>query len=113
MDSEDELWVKDQSKKVEITPDKVKFFNFAANKLNFVNLLQFEEMMDRLEKSCGQTVLSLVEAKSLLKEDDELIDAVYDYWLTKRLHTVKSAKLAAWLLMPLMFFAAHPTHSSS
>jgi enhancer of polycomb-like protein len=58
-------------------------------------------MMDRLEKSCGQTVLSLVEAKALLKEDDELIDAVYDYWLTKRLHTVKSAKLATWLILTL------------
>jgi enhancer of polycomb-like protein len=58
-------------------------------------------MMDRLEKSCGQTVLSLVEAKALLKEDDELIDAVYDYWLTKRLHTVKTAKLATRLLLTI------------
>jgi hypothetical protein len=33
MDSEDELWVKDQSKKVEITPDKVDiiYAKFAAN----------------------------------------------------------------------------------
>jgi enhancer of polycomb-like protein len=64
-------------------------------------VVQFEEMMDRLEKSCGQTVLSLVEAKALLKEDDELIDAVYDYWLTKRLHTVKISKLATRMLLTL------------
>ncbi|XP_059471496.1 enhancer of polycomb homolog 1 [Neocloeon triangulifer] len=70
MDSEDEAWIKEQqSKKMDISPDK------------------FEEMMDRLEKGCGQTVLELNEAKTLLKEDDDLIVAVYDYWLTKRLNT--------------------------
>lgn len=51
-------------------------------------LFQFEEMMDRLEKGSGQTVVTLQEAKSLLKEDDDLIIAVYDYWLNKRLKTV-------------------------
>jgi enhancer of polycomb-like protein len=45
-------------------------------------------MMDRLEKGSGQTVVTLQEAKSLLKEDDDLIIAVYDYWLNKRLKTV-------------------------
>lgn len=45
-------------------------------------------MMDRLEKGSGQTVVTLQEAKSLLKEDDDLIIAVYDYWLNKRLTTV-------------------------
>jgi hypothetical protein len=44
--------------------------------------------MDRLEKGSGQTVVTLQEAKSLLKEDDDLIIAVYDYWLNKRLKTV-------------------------
>ena len=38
MDSEDESWLQKQSKKME------------------VNALQFEEMMDRLEKGSGQTV---------------------------------------------------------
>lgn len=70
MDSEDEKWVALQSSKVELTP------------------LQFEEMMDRLEKSSGQTVVTLNEAKALLKEDDDLIIAVFDYWLNKRLKTV-------------------------
>ncbi|XP_032669305.1 enhancer of polycomb homolog 1 [Odontomachus brunneus] len=69
MDSEDEKWVALQSNKMELTP------------------LQFEEMMDRLEKSSGQTVVTLNEAKALLKEDDDLIIAVFDYWLNKRLKT--------------------------
>lgn len=49
--------------------------------------------MDRLEKGSGQTVVTLQEAKGLLKEDDDLIIAVYDYWLNKRLKTV-SIKLS-------------------
>ena len=47
----------------------------------------FEDMIDRLEKNSGQTVVSLREAKMLLKEDDDLILAVYDYWVNKRLET--------------------------
>jgi len=43
--------------------------------------------MDRLEKGSGQTVVTLQEAKALIKEDDDLIIAVYDYWLNKRLKT--------------------------
>ncbi|ESO87683.1 hypothetical protein LOTGIDRAFT_127385 [Lottia gigantea] len=69
MDSEDETWMNEQAKKMEITP------------------LKFEEMMDRLEKGSGQQVVTLQEAKLLLKEDDDLIIAVYDYWLNKRLKT--------------------------
>lgn len=69
MDSDDEQWLKLQVKKMEITP------------------IQFEEMMDRLEKGSGQQVVTLQEAKLLLKEDDDLIIAVYDYWLNKRLKT--------------------------
>ncbi|XP_070183396.1 enhancer of polycomb homolog 1-like [Littorina saxatilis] len=67
LDSEDESWLQEQSKKMEITP------------------IKFEEMMDRLEKGSGQQVVTLPEAKLLLKEDDDLIIAVYDYWLNKRL----------------------------
>jgi len=69
VDSEDEQWINSQSMKLELTPDK------------------FEEMMDRLEKGSGQTVVTLQEAKALIKEDDDLIIAVYDYWLNKRLKT--------------------------
>lgn len=72
MDSEDEKWVAVQSRKMDLTP------------------LQFEEMMDRLEKSSGQTVVTLNEAKALLKEDDDLIIAVFDYWLNKRLKMVRN-----------------------
>ena len=53
-------------------------------------VLQFEEMMDRLEKGSGQQVITLKEAKLLLKEDDDLIMAVYDYWLNKRLRLVST-----------------------
>lgn len=70
MDSDDERWLMSQTQRLELTP------------------LKFEEMMDKLEKSCGQTVISLNEAKALLKEDDDLIMAVYDYWLNKRLQLV-------------------------
>ncbi|XP_045207305.1 enhancer of polycomb homolog 1-like [Mercenaria mercenaria] len=69
MDSEDEAWLNEQTKKMEITPVK------------------FEEMLDRLEKGSGQQVVTIREAKLLLKEDDDLIIAVYDYWLNKRLRT--------------------------
>lgn len=84
MDSEDEKWVAVQSRKMDLTP------------------LQFEEMMDRLEKSSGQTVVTLNEAKALLKEDDDLIIAVFDYWLNKRLKTVRiscSTVLRLWSLL--------------
>lgn len=69
MDSDDERWLQSQKPRLDITP------------------LKFEEMMDRLEKSSGQTVVTLAEAKALLKEDDELTIAVFDYWLNKRLKT--------------------------
>lgn len=38
--------------------------------------------------SCILKVMTLQEAKALLKEDDDLIIAVYDYWLNKRLRLV-------------------------
>ena len=69
MDSEDEQWLSLQPKQIKLTP------------------LQFEVMMERLDKSSGQHVVTLKEAKLLLKEDDDLIIAVYDYWLNKRLKT--------------------------
>jgi hypothetical protein len=49
---------------------------------------KFEQMMDKLEKSSGQTVVTLNEAKLLLERHDDLVTAVYDYWLNKRLTTV-------------------------
>lgn len=69
MDSGDEVWVTEQSQRLDLSQ------------------LQFEQMMDRLERSSGQTVVTLAEAKALLKQDDDLIIAVYDYWLNKRLKT--------------------------
>ncbi|UYV83848.1 EPC1, partial [Cordylochernes scorpioides] len=93
MDSDDEQWFDEQSKKINITAYK------------------FEDIMDRLEKSSGQQtynlflcviqVITLREAKLLIKEDDDLIIAVYDYWLNKRLKTVciKLMLCFQWYLM--------------
>ncbi len=39
-------------------------------------------------------VVTLQEAKALLKEDDDLIISVYDYWLNKRLRMVSDVKSA-------------------
>ena len=50
-----------------------------------VDTTTFEEMIDRLEKNSGHNIISAKEAKLLLKEDDDLILAVYDYWVDKRL----------------------------
>uniref|UniRef100_A0A8C5GKM1 Enhancer of polycomb homolog 1-like n=3 Tax=Gouania willdenowi TaxID=441366 RepID=A0A8C5GKM1_GOUWI len=66
LDTEDETFMNKLRKKMEITA------------------LQFEEMIDRLEKGSGQQLVSLQEAKLLLKEDDELIKEVFDYWSRKR-----------------------------
>ncbi|KAI8441542.1 hypothetical protein MSG28_015128 [Choristoneura fumiferana] len=68
IDSEDERWLK-QQRHPELTE------------------LMFEQMMDKLEKSSGQTVVTLNEAKLLLERHDDLVIAVYDYWLNKRLKT--------------------------
>lgn len=75
MDSEDERWLQSQTQRLDLSA------------------LKFEEMMDRLEKSSGQTVVTLNEAKALLKEDDDLIIAVFDYWLNKRLKTVRNQRI--------------------
>ncbi|XP_039609763.1 enhancer of polycomb homolog 1 isoform X1 [Polypterus senegalus] len=66
LDSEDEVFVNKLKKKMDIAP------------------LQFEEMIDRLEKGSGQQLVTLQEAKLLLKEDDDLIREVYEYWIRKR-----------------------------
>ncbi|KAG7273308.1 hypothetical protein CRUP_014418 [Coryphaenoides rupestris] len=66
LDSDDEAFVVKLKKKMEIS------------------FHQFEEMVDRLEKGSGQQLVSLPEAKLLLKEDDELIREVFDYWSLKR-----------------------------
>ncbi|XP_015782407.1 enhancer of polycomb homolog 1 [Tetranychus urticae] len=72
LDSEDEVWLEQQKDLPDLTP------------------LKFEEMMDKLEKSSGQQVVLIDEAKLLLKERDDLITAVYDYWVDKRLRTQQS-----------------------
>lgn len=85
LDSEDEVFVNKLKKKMDICP------------------LQFEEMIDRLEKGSGQQPVSLQEAKLLLKEDDELIREVYEYWIKKRKklsravsHPISKTREARW-----------------
>ncbi|XP_041659033.1 enhancer of polycomb homolog 1-like isoform X2 [Cheilinus undulatus] len=73
LDSDDEAFVIKLKKKMEIS------------------FLQFEEMIDRLEKGSGQQLVSLPEAKLLLKEDDELIKEVFDYWSRKRKNSKANA----------------------
>ncbi|XP_032366006.1 enhancer of polycomb homolog 2 isoform X2 [Etheostoma spectabile] len=66
MDSEDEMLLNRLKRKTEIRP------------------LQFEIMVDRLEKASTHQLLSVAEAKLLLNEDDYLLKAAYDYWVRKR-----------------------------
>uniref|UniRef100_A0A8C9TS58 Enhancer of polycomb homolog n=1 Tax=Scleropages formosus TaxID=113540 RepID=A0A8C9TS58_SCLFO len=66
MDSEDETLLNRLNRKMEIRP------------------IQFEIMMDRLEKTSGNQLITLQEAKLLLNEDDYLLKSVYDYWVRKR-----------------------------
>jgi len=88
MDSEDERWL-------------------AAHRKNLnIDELKFEEMMDRLEKNSGHSVVTQAEAKVLLKEDDDLIIAVYDYWLNKRLRTQQA-------LIPTVKTEAHRGSNSN
>uniref|UniRef100_A0AAY4AGA8 Enhancer of polycomb homolog n=1 Tax=Denticeps clupeoides TaxID=299321 RepID=A0AAY4AGA8_9TELE len=74
MDAEDDAFVGKLQKKMEL------------------GALQFEEMIDRLEKGSGQQLVTLQEAKLLLKEDDEMIQEVFDYWSRKR-RSCKSGSL--------------------
>lgn len=66
-DSEDEEWL-----------------NTHGSALN-VDIDKFEAIIDKLDKNSNFSVISLPESKALLKESDEIVTAVYDYWLSKRL----------------------------
>ncbi|XP_066543668.1 enhancer of polycomb homolog 2 [Amia ocellicauda] len=66
MDSEDETLLNRLNRKMEIKP------------------IQFETMVDRLEKASANQLVTLQEAKLLLNEDDYLLKSVYDYWVRKR-----------------------------
>ncbi|XP_051564182.1 enhancer of polycomb homolog 2-like isoform X1 [Myxocyprinus asiaticus] len=66
MDSEDETLLNRLNRKMELKP------------------LQFETMMDRLEKASTNQLVTFQEAKLLLNEDDYLLKSVYDYWMRKR-----------------------------
>lgn len=80
MDSADETWFDSQTKS-ELTPFK------------------FEQMMDRLEKI---TVCSLDDAKALVRRN-EVNQDVFDYWVNKRLKTVRRLA-SSKLLMTTSYF---------
>jgi len=67
--------------------EDIKFFQDELKERRKLEVLPltFEDMIDRLEKNSTQNVVTLKEAKLILKEDDDLILIVYDYWLNKRL----------------------------
>lgn len=69
IDSEDEAWLTKQNEHeaLDLTP------------------LRFEEIIEVLEKNSGQQVVDLNEAKKHVKENEVIMSAVYDYWLSKRL----------------------------
>uniref|UniRef100_A0A670ZR20 Enhancer of polycomb C-terminal domain-containing protein n=1 Tax=Pseudonaja textilis TaxID=8673 RepID=A0A670ZR20_PSETE len=77
LESEDEAFVNKLKKKIDISP------------------LQFEEMIVQLEKGSGQQPVSLQEAKLLLKEDDELIREIYEYWIKKRKNCQRPSLISA------------------
>ncbi|KAM3608168.1 uncharacterized protein V6R79_020363 [Siganus canaliculatus] len=67
MDSEDETVLNRLNRRVELRP------------------LQFETMVDRLEKASTHQLVTLPEAKLLLKEEEEeVLKLVYDHWVRKR-----------------------------
>ncbi|XP_052004375.1 enhancer of polycomb homolog 2-like [Xyrauchen texanus] len=66
MDSEDETLLNRLNRKMELKP------------------MQFETMMDRLEKASTNQLVTFQEAKLLLNDDDYLLKSVYDYWVRKR-----------------------------
>lgn len=66
-DSEDEQWLEAQKDLPNLTP------------------LKFEELMECFDKNSVQSVISPNDARLLIKEDEDLIIPVYDYWLNKRL----------------------------
>lgn len=63
-DSEDEQWLETQK---DLPP------------------LKFEELMECFDKKSIHSVISPSEAREQIKEDEDLIMSVYDYWLGKRL----------------------------
>uniref|UniRef100_UPI00358EEDAD enhancer of polycomb homolog 1-like isoform X1 n=2 Tax=Myxine glutinosa TaxID=7769 RepID=UPI00358EEDAD len=66
MDLEDEVFVNKLRKRMEVTD------------------LQFEEMIERLEKGSGQKLVTLLEARLLLSGEEQLIREVFEHWWRKR-----------------------------
>ena len=67
--------------------EDAKFFEEELRSRRKMDVTQFtfEDMIDKLEKNSTVNAVTIKEAKLILKEDDDLILLVYDYWLNKRL----------------------------
>jgi hypothetical protein len=51
--------------------------------------MDFERMMESMEKSSENTVISLLDAKQLFNDvNHDTLAQIYDYWLNKRLSLV-------------------------
>lgn len=77
----------DESPDYDLDEEDIEFVDKKLNgeKKFQVDLTTVEDMLDRLEKNSDHSVITAKEAKLVLKEDDDLILAVYDYWVDKRL----------------------------
>ena len=67
--------------------EDIKFFKEELKGRRNIDVTEivFEDMMDKLEKNSTTNAITLKDAKFFLKEDDDLILLVYDYWLNRRL----------------------------
>ena len=67
--------------------EDIQFFNEELRNKRRLDVTEivFEDIMDKLEKNSTTYAVTLKDAKFFLKEDDDLILLVYDYWLNKRL----------------------------
>ena len=62
-----------------------------GNQLQEVTPLDFERMMETMEKSSENNVISLLDAKQLFSDvNHDTLAQIYDYWLNKRLSLVCS-----------------------
>lgn len=71
----------------DLDEEDVKFIKDEINEKWKLELshTSFEQMVSQLERNSGSSTITLNEAKLILKEDDDLILLVYEYWLKKKL----------------------------
>lgn len=70
-DEEDEQWLENYNKKNSDKP---------------INILDFEQVVDTLEKSCSSRIdlFTLSDAQALVKKDESVVQVIFHYWKEKR-----------------------------